>query len=121
MVEEIGSVEQFNYTSGDIGYHVTYFESPISYKLRIGFVMTEVGVFLFRASTSLGSFDIYDHPAMYVCDGVRRSEVDVLYVNTTTSEDNYFNVFRKEADDQWAGLDIEGYYRTGAHTFYVVE
>jgi hypothetical protein len=121
IINEIGQADPLQLQTA-LAYAISYVEDENGYHVRIGFVLEVEGLFYFGADTETGLYKFYDHAAVFECDNVRRAEVRVNYSNSSTSEENYSNLFRQTNVDYLLELvDYDRFATFGGHAFVVTK
>jgi len=119
IVEQIGEVEVLNLTTA-ITYPIIYEESANAYKLRFGIVFHEVGFYYLGFFSSSNLLESYSHPAL-LCNGEHRSNVDIQYSNSSSSEDNYRDLLLSTSIDYILNSSYEEFEIIGMHSFVVID
>ena len=119
IVEQIGEVEVLNLTTA-ITYPIIYEESANAYKLRFGIVFHEVGLYYLGFFSSSNLLESYSHPAL-LCNGEHRSNVDIQYSNSSSSEDNYRDLLLSTSIDYILNSSYEEFEIIGMHSFVVID
>jgi hypothetical protein len=103
-------------------YSIEYVEDDSGYHVIIGFVLEKEGLYKLSASTNSILYESYNHQAVFECDNVRRAAVRVIYSNSSTSEENYTNLFRQTNVDYLLEIvDYERFATFGGHAFVVTK
>jgi hypothetical protein len=111
FISEISGVEEDYYTPIDtvvlkgklhylplptaLVYPVVYEENLDNYTFKVGIVPREKGLFWIGFSSHIKVLELYDHPALYLCEGNRRDEVRIQYKNSSTNHENFESIFKK--------------------------
>lgn len=76
-------------------YPVLYEENSDFYAFNVGIILKERGLYWIGFSSHIKVLDQYNHPAMYICEGNRRDDVRIQYINSSTSEENFESIFKQ--------------------------
>ncbi|WP_367392290.1 hypothetical protein [Lewinella sp. LCG006] len=119
IIETIGEVSVLPLTTA-ISYPLQYEEEANAYRLRAGIIFNEPGLYLIGFQTFFGLFEEYEHPAMYYCEDQRRTKTTVTYQNTSTSLNNFDNIFgQTQVSYHLEQIDYERFAQGGAHAILV--
>lgn len=78
-----------------IVYPITYSNNAESREFKAGVILHEPGLYYIGLNTDPLLFEYYDHPALIICGDNKRDRVDVYYTNSSSSLQNYENIFRQ--------------------------
>jgi len=121
FIEQLGQVEQLPLVTA-VSYPLTFIEEDNTYNLKIGIVLLEQGRYYLSFSTQPLLYERYEHPAVYLCEDMRRESVKVIYTNSTTNLESYEDIFLETAVNYlFEFMDYPRYESVGAHSFIVKE
>lgn len=119
IIQTIGEVSVLPLITA-ISYPLRYDEEANAYRLRAGIIFNEPGLYLIGFQTFFGLFEEYEHPAMYYCEDQRRTKTTVTYVNTSTTLNNFENIFgQTQVSYHLEQIDYERFAHGGAHAILV--
>lgn len=119
----VGSVGYLPLHYNVIAYPVEFYEDENGYHLAFKIVLNTKGRFWVNLTSASFLYEepYYDHPALYACENNRRDKVNVYFLNTSTSEEAYKDIFLKTNVEYLKRLVDYDDYQKGASISFIVQ
>ncbi|MEQ8706326.1 MAG: hypothetical protein RIC19_20510 [Phaeodactylibacter sp.] len=119
FIEQIGQIETLPLATALV-YPMQFLETDSAYQLRIGVVLKTEGLFCLTVYSSPWSFEGLNHPALFACGNNFRNYVNVHYLNSSTTKEQYEQLFLStRVDYLFELISFEEYSSVAGHTFVV--
>lgn len=118
----VGKVGYLPLYDNVIAYPVEFHEDETGYHLAFKIVLNTKGRFWVNLSSSSFLYEkgYYEHPALYACEKNRRDRVQVYFINTSTKEEAFQDIFLKTQVEYLHRLvDYEDFQKAGSISFIV--
>jgi hypothetical protein len=95
-------------------YPVFYEENSDHYAFKAGIVPKKKGLYWIGFSSHILVLEEYDHPAMYLCEGNRRDDVRIHYSNSSTNQENFESIFKRNKVSYLQDEEYDEYANVGS-------
>lgn len=121
-IVEVGQVGYLPLHDDVIAYPIEFFEDDTGYHLAFKIALNTRGMFWISMVSANFFYEKsnYDHPALYICDNIRRDRIEVYYQNASTSIEAYNEIFLKtKVDYLLQVLNFDNYQKGGGISIIV--
>jgi hypothetical protein len=115
-----GVLEELVLVTGK-AFAIRYEEDSEGYHFACKVILSTPGIYFLGLSATNRVYKTYEHPAVYTCGRNRRDDISITYMNESTTETAFNNIFLSSPIDYFHTLyDYKRYSKLGAISFVVI-